>query len=79
VADGEDSHNSLVLIDDVHDAEAPHAILPRAGELSYERFTQDGITANSLKGTCDGAPEIRRQMANDLGNMGRNVDRVSGH
>jgi hypothetical protein len=66
-------------IDRVHDAEAPHAVLPESLKFSHERLTEGGITTEGLKGTFDGTLQIWRKMANDVRNVGRNVEPIGGH
>jgi hypothetical protein len=75
----EDPDNPCGGIDGVHDAEAPHAILPESLQFPQKRFPEGGITPESLKGSLDGTLQVWGKMPNDLTDMGWDVEAIRGH
>jgi len=77
VADSEYLENPLPPMDGVDDAKALYAVFPKALEFRDERLPQGGVPAQCPEGGLDAALEVRREVADDLGDVGWDI-RVEG-
>lgn len=73
VADGENLEAFARPIHRVHDPIAPHPVLPESVELPHERCPAVRGLAERPNGGFDAAFEVRREVADDVCDVGRNV------
>ena len=82
MTDGEESYHPVPAVDPIDDAKAPDPVLVETFQVPLEWLSALRIIAQRSEGGLDAALDVRRQVADDVGDVGRDVEpesRPSGH
>jgi hypothetical protein len=74
VTDCNDADKSRPAVDGIDDPKPPDAVPAQSFQFPAERVAAVGIDAQSAKSGLDALLQVGREMADHLGDMGRDID-----
>src|SRR5437016_3057178 len=77
--DGDDPDDPLASIDAVDDAEPPNPVLPVTLQVLLQGVAAVRIAADGTDGVLDAALQLRREMADELGDWRRDIRPETRH
>jgi hypothetical protein len=74
----DDSNQLVGTIERIDDSEPFHSVLPQPFEFPFKGLTKAGIEACCSDRSLDPSFDIRWEMANNIGNVGGDVELMDG-